>query len=243
MGSSTLEPFIRKLEIGAELSAEDRQKLSQLTFQTKAIGSHEDVIKEGDRPDHVHLVLSGFACRYKVLPGGDRQILAWLVPGDMCDLHISILGEMDHTIGTLSPCQMAFIPRDIIEELTLAGGTICRALWWATLVDEAILREWLVGLGRRTADRRMAHLFCELNLRLLSVGAATRDSFDLPATQDELGDTLGLSTVHVNRTLQHLREDKFLTLTSKRLTILDRLRLEEFAEFDPNYLHLDKRPH
>ncbi len=236
-----LEPFIRKLEIGAELSGHDRERLSELAYQAKTIGAHEDVIKEGDRPENVHLVLSGFACRYKLLPSGDRQIMAWLVPGDMCDLHVSILGQMDHAIGTLTPCQMAFIPRNVIEELTSGGGTLTRALWWATLVDEAVLREWLVGMGRRPADRRMAHLFCELHLRLESVGAATDNSFDFPATQEELGDTLGLSSVHVNRMLQQLRDDGLLTLTGKRLTILDRRHLEDFAEFDPNYLHLSKR--
>lgn len=236
-----LEPFIRKLEIGAELSGEDRERLEKLAYQARTIAAHEDLIKEGDRPDHVHLVLSGFACRYKILPSGDRQIMAWLVPGDMCDLHVCILGEMDHAIGTLSPCQMAFIPRNVIEELTSGGGALTRALWWATLVDEAVLREWLVGMGRRAADRRMAHLFCELHLRLASVGEAPDDSFEFPATQEELGDTLGLSTVHVNRTLQQLRDDGLLTLAGRRLTILDRRRLEEFAEFDPNYLHLSKR--
>lgn len=236
-----LTAFVRKLEIGAELSVGDRERVSNLSYQAETISAHQDIIKEGDRPDNVHIMLSGFACRYKILPSGDRQIMAWLIPGDMCDLHVSILGEMDHTIGTLTPCQVAFIPRSVVEELSSAGGALTVALWWATLVDEAILREWLVSMGRRSADRRMAHLFCELYVRLPSVGAAANNSFDFPATQDELGDTLGLSTVHVNRVLQQLRDDGLLTLTSKRLTILDCKRLEEFAEFDPNYLHLRKR--
>jgi CRP-like cAMP-binding protein len=236
-----LEPFVRKLEIGAELSDEDRQRLNGLNCQIRLIGGREDLTKEGDRPENVHVVLSGFACRYKVLRTGERQIMAWLVPGDMCDLHVSILGEMDHSIATLGPCMVAFIPRRAIEELTHGGGALNRALWWATLVDEATLREWLVNMGRRPADRQMAHLFCELLVRLQSVGVATENGYEFPPTQEELADTLGLSTVHVNRMLQQLREDGLLTLTGKKLTILDRERLEEFADFNPNYLHLKKR--
>jgi CRP-like cAMP-binding protein len=236
-----LGPLIRKLQIGAKLSEADCMRLNQTAHQMRELGGREDIIKEGDRPDDVHVVLSGFACRYKVLAAGERQIMAWLVPGDTCDLHVSILGEMDHTIGTLTPCQVAFIPRRTIEELTAKGGMITRALWWATLVDEAVLREWLVGMGRRAADKRMAHLFCELFLRLRSVGLITDNSCDFAVTQDELADTLGLSTVHVNRTLQQLRDDGLVILAGRRLMIPDPERLQAFADFNPNYLHLGIR--
>ena len=201
------------------------------------------MIAEGDRPDNVHVVLEGFACRYKILPDGERQIMAYLVPGDMCDLHVTILGEMDHNIGTLSLCTIAFLPYDVVTELTERRPIINRALWWATLVDEATLREWLVNMGRRPTDKQMAHLFCELLARLRSVGRVSGNSFDFPVTQNELGDTLGLSTVHVNRVLQQLRGDGLITLTEKTLTIIDPERLEEFAEFTPNYLHLNREPH
>jgi CRP-like cAMP-binding protein len=136
---------------------------------------------------------------------------------------------------------VAYIPRRTIEEITKGHPRINRALWWATLVDESTLREWLVNMGRREAAAQMAHLFCELLLRLQTVGLATENDFDLPVTQDELADTLGLSAVHVNRVLQQLRQDGLISLEGKRLTIHDVERLKAFAGFDPSYLHLDRR--
>lgn len=235
-------PFIAKLEHGAALSDDDRRALVRAIRDTRQIGARQDVIAEGQKPDNVHVVLDGFACRYKLLHDGERQIMAFLVPGDMCDLHITILGAMDHNIGTLGPCLMAFLPKDVLADLTEARPAVNRALWWATLVDEGTLREWLVSMGRRPADKQMAHLFCELLLRLESVGKAKGNSFDFPVTQTDLGDTLGLSPVHVNRVLQQLRADGLIALSDKTLKVLDREGLEEFAGFDPNYLHLKQRP-
>jgi CRP-like cAMP-binding protein len=232
-------PFIEKLEHGAELSDQDRQTLRNVIHDVRHVGARIALIEEGDRPENVHAILEGFACRYKILADGERQIMAWLVPGDLCDLHVSILGEMDHSIGTLAACKIAYIPRDRIEDLTSHYPAINGALWWATLVDEGTLREWLVNMGRRPADKQMAHLFCELFVRLQSVGQTTGTSFDFPLTQDELADTLGVSTVHVNRMLHQLREDGLIMLKGKTLTILELEGLQAFAEFDPNYLHLN----
>jgi CRP-like cAMP-binding protein len=208
----------------------------------REVPAGHDVIREGDRPENVHVMLEGFACRYKMLPDGGRQIMAWLAPGDFCDLHIAILGHMDHGISALSDTRIAFVPQAEIDRLTRdAAGALNRAFWWSTLVDEGILREWLVGMGRRSADKQLAHLFCELLFRLRSVEVAKNGSFHFPITQDELADTLGISAVHVNRTLQQLRAEGLITLENKRLTVLDEARLTAFAEFDPNYLHLNKR--
>jgi CRP-like cAMP-binding protein len=234
-------PLIAKLERGAELREDDRRLLRELVARPRGIGPREDLIQEGDRPEDVHLVMGGFACRYKLLPGGERQIMAYLVSGDLCDLHVAILGEMDHGISTLSACEIVFIPRQTVEELTEKHGRINRALWWSTLVDEAILREWLVNMGRRAADKQLAHLFCELLVRLQVVGRADGNSYELPVTQAELADTLGISPVHVNRLLQQLRGDGLITLKGKDLTIDDVQGLMAFAEFNPNYLHLRRR--
>jgi CRP-like cAMP-binding protein len=179
-----------------------------------------------------------FACRYKFTSDGRRQIMAYLVPGDFCDLHVFILKHMDHSIATLSPCTVVDIPRAHVLELT-ERPAIARALWWATLVDEATLREWLVNIGQREAAQRIAHLLCELLLRLRAVGLANGDSYELPITQAELGDTTGVSTVHVNRSLQALREAGLITLKAKYLVILDAKRLEKFSGFRANYLHLN----
>ena len=181
--------------------------------------------------------MDGFACRYKLRANGSRQIMAYLVPGDFCDLHVFILREMDHTIATLSPCRVVDIPRERILELT-ERSALARALWWATLVDEATLREWLVNIGARSAEERIAHLLCELLLRLRVVGLADGAEYELPITQAELADTMGLSSVHVNRVLQRLRGDGLITLKGKQLVIPDPDRLIAFSGFTPNYLHL-----
>ena len=162
-----------------------------------------DIIDEGEPPSDVHLVLEGFACSYKVLPNGSRQIFAYLIPGDLCDLNAFILDRMDHNIGTLSACRVVDIPRDRILEMT-RRPQIARALMWCRLVEEATLREWLVNIGQRNAEQRIAHLFCEVHLRLKSIGLADGREFQLPIAQAEIGDTMGISAIHVNRSLQSL---------------------------------------
>jgi CRP-like cAMP-binding protein len=167
-----------------------------------------------------------------------------LLPGDFCDLHIDILGEMDHAIRTLTPCRVVAMTRETVDELITSTPNVVRALWWAALVNEAITREWLVSMGQRTADAQMAHLFCELYVRLGVVGLVDGDSYDLPFTQEELGDVLGLSVVHVNRVLQRLRGEGLVEWRRGRMRIPDFPRLAEFADFSPNYLHLrNDRPH
>ncbi len=233
--------LISKLERGADLTVEDRAKLEAVVRHPRTVGKRKDLIREGEAPTVVQLVIEGFACRYKVLPNGRRQIMAFLIPGDFCDFHVALLGTMDHSIATLTPCTMVAIPRETIADLT-THPEIARALWWSTLVDEAILREWLVSMGQRPAEQQVAHVFCELLVRLQSVGRATDTSFELPLTQHELGDAMGLSVVHTNRSLQFLREEGLIVLKEGRLTIRDVARMNDFAGFDPNYLHLTKRP-
>ncbi|XYD12114.1 Crp/Fnr family transcriptional regulator (plasmid) [Methylobacterium sp. NMS12] len=233
-------PLIMKLEHGADLNDEDRALLRNLSARTRHVGAKQDIIREGERPEEVHLVMEGFACRYKLLPDGRRQIMAFLVPGDFCDLHVAILGEMDHSIGTGWGCTVVDIPRATIDDLTAHQPRITRALWWATLADEGTLREWLVNMGQREADRQMAHLFCELLVRLQAVGRASEDSFDFPISQADLADALGVSDVHVNRVLRELRIKGLAEWKSKRLHIPAVERLKAFAEFDPKYLHLQR---
>lgn len=231
-------PLIRKLEYGALLTDEDRAVLETVSRRSHRIPTNNDIITEGMRPTAVNLVMRGFACRYKLLPDGKRQIMAFLVPGDFCDLNVSLLGEMDHTIGTGWGCDIVEIPRATIDELIQNHPRIRRALQWSTLVDEATLRAWLVSMGQRSADKQMAHLICELLVRLQAVGFADADGFDFPLSQTDIGDTLGLSVVHVNRTLQELRGLNLVSWKHKRVHIPDVERLKAYAGFDPNYLHL-----
>jgi CRP-like cAMP-binding protein len=231
--------LIRKLENFAPLSEEEKGALITASGTTRRYGAHEDLIREGAPADGVKIILEGFACRYKVLPDGRRQIVAYFVPGDMCDLRTFLLKRMDHSIGTLCPVEAALLPQERVLELTERYPGLMRALWWSTLVEEAITREWIVNVGNRTAFERMAHLFCEIFLRLEVVGLTQEDRCDLPLTQTELADTLALSAVHVNRTLMDMRRAHLVTFQARQLIIHDRQALESVAGFDPNYLHLD----
>lgn len=233
----SFNPLIRKLTSAGGLTEDDRQALDALCGTSRQVETKQDIISQGDPPSDVHLVLDGFACRYKVLPDGGRQIVAVMVPGDFCDLHVAILGEMDHGITTLSPCTIVDIPVATVQDLTENHRRIARTLWWATLVDEAILREWLVNLGQREAAERLSHFFCEMLMRLQLVGYVDENSYNLPLRQHDLADLLGLTSVHVNRTIQYLRAEGLITLKQYRLTIPDLTRLKAFCNFDPTYLH------
>ena len=144
-------PFVRKLGYGAALTAQDCLTLEAVSRASRTVPGRTTLISEGDTPCNVHLIREGFACRYKLLPNGKRQIMAFFVPGDICDMHVHILGQMDHSIGTLIESEVVDLPPDTITTLT-ANPRINRALWWSTLVDEGTLREWLVGMGQ-AADR------------------------------------------------------------------------------------------
>ena len=230
--------FIRKTNLFAQLSDADTQVLERICSAPRTVKAAQDLVREGEVPDVVHLILSGFACRYKIVPAGTRSIMAYLLPGDMCDWHVFILREMDHSVATLSPCQVVEIPRTTVLEITDKHPAITRAFWWMALLDEAVLRESIVNVSRRSADEAIAHLFCELLARLESVGLRIGDGFELPVTQSELADTVGISAVHTNRVIQSLRAKGLIELNTHGLQILDIAALRELAGFRPNYLHL-----
>jgi CRP-like cAMP-binding protein len=230
----------RKLSHYVDLREEELDALDSLVQHPRLLAPHTDLIREGDRTDGVFAILAGWACRYKVLPSGERQIMAYFIAGDLCDQRIFILRRMDHCIGTLTASTVAVIPAEAVIDLTDRCPRIARALWWSTLVDEAITREWVVNVGQRDAKERVAHLICEMYVRLCVVGLTDGLSFDLPVSQMELADTTGLSAVHVNRTLQALRASGLITLKNRRLTILDFDRLADKAMFNPDYLHLER---
>jgi CRP-like cAMP-binding protein len=237
--TSPIHLLIRKLENFAELTDEEKIALLDAAGPVRAYGSHEDLIREGDQATGVAVIVSGFACRHKMLPDGRRQIIGYFLPGDMCDARVFILKKMDHTISTLAPSSVTTLSRDAVLEITSRFPRLTRAFWWNTLVEEAIGRQWLVSIGQRTALERVAHLFCEIYVRLQSVGLATPEGCELPVTQSELADTVALSTVHVNRTLKELRRVGLVSMSSKSLVIHDFAGLRSLAMFDPGYLHLE----
>jgi len=232
-----LVPLILKLEQFQELSAEDKHALEAAAGETVTYGPKQDVIHQGDRPDHVHLLLEGWACRYKIMRNGDRQIMAYLIPGDLCDVHVTLLDRMDHSFGALSACRILTFPRQSLADLMQVNGRLLRALWWSTLVDEAILREWLVNVASRPSEKRLGHLICEMIHRAKAVGLTDDHSFELPVTQEELADTMGMTPVHMNRCFQTLRGQGLITTDGRRIIIDDLERLMAFSEFDPMYLH------
>src|SRR5262245_15530891 len=230
--------LIRKLEHYTTLTDEDKHALANAVSQSRLYGPHETLVAESDPPTGVNLILSGFACRYKTLPDGRRQIVAYFLPGDVCDVRIFLLKRMDHAIGTIAATKVAILSGDALVALMDRSPSLTRAFWWATLVEEAIAREWLVNVGQRTALERVAHLFCEVFVRLQAVGLTDGTKCELPVTQSELADTLALSTVHINRTLRELRREGLVSMRGKLLEIHDLDALKSVAMFDPGYLHL-----
>src|SRR6202022_3621958 len=232
-------PLLRKLANFTALSEEESNAIVDCCKDVREIAAREDVISQGDRTGGVKLLLEGFACRYKVLEDGRRQIVAYFVPGDLCDLRVFILKRMDHSIGAVTASKVATISPENVLRLTNNYPNLTRALWWSTLVEEAVAREWIVNVGQRNALERMAHLFCELLYRFRAVDLNQGLSCTLPLTQVELAETLGLSSVHVNRTLQELRRQKLITLDGGTLTIQSLRALEDLSFFNADYLHLD----
>jgi len=233
-------PLIHKLETHLVLSDDEKNALQSMGGTVKTLDARQDIVREGDRPSACCLLLEGFLCRYKLTHDGKRQILSFHVPGDIPDLQSLHLDVMDHSMGTLARSKLVFLPHDTVRDLIGRCPRIGDAFWRETLIDASIFREWMVGLGRREAYGRVAHLLCELYVRLRSVGLTNGHAYDLPLTQAELGDALGISTVHVNRTLQDLRGERLITLHAGSVAVLDWDRLKEAGEFDPTYLHLRK---
>jgi CRP-like cAMP-binding protein len=237
--SHILNPLVRKLESVASLSAEEKAAILDLPITVRQMRADHDIVRERDRPTQCCLVLDGWLCRYKILESGARQIFSFHIAGDIPDLQSLHLRRMDHNLGSLVQSTVAFIPHESVRNLAKDFPHICNVLWRDTLIDAAIFREWMVGMGRRDAPSRIAHLLCELFVKLRAVGLTKDHSCHFPITQSVLGDALGLSTVHVNRSLMELRGKGLITLEKQVLTFLKWDELRQEGGFDPLYLHLD----
>jgi CRP-like cAMP-binding protein len=233
--------LIRKLESTATLSEEDCQVIMSLPTRTRTFGSGQDLVRDGDKPSQCCLVLDGWLCRYKILDQGRRQIFSLHIAGDIPDLQSLHLQTMDHNLGTMTAATVAFIPHENIRDLMLRFPRLGSLLWRDTLVDAAVYREWMIGMGRKSAFGRIGHLFCEMYAKLEAVGLAGDHQCPLPLTQGELADALGLSTVHVNRVLQEMRGKNLITLKGSNLLIRDWDELIRTSEFESTYLRLEKR--
>ena len=205
----------------------------------REVSPRRDIIHEGVDPGAVRLILEGWACRYKSLPDGRRQTLAFFIPGDLCDAHVYLLRKMDHSIGAITHLRYAEIGREQMDALAARYPRISQAISWNVLVTASIQREWILSLGQRNAHEHLAHLMVELFHRLRAVGMTSGDTCPFPLTQNDLADATGMTCVHVNRVLQELRSDGLIELDHRELRIPDLPRLEKAALFNPGYLHLD----
>lgn len=230
-----------KLEHYVRLSADDREALTALArTNVREVRARRDIVREGEPPGVVNLILDGWAIRHKMLEDGRRQVLAFLIPGDLCDLNIFILKEMDHSIGALTPVTIAQIPREAFEQLNRKNPRVAQALNWDLLVQLAIQREWTVNLGQRSAIERISHLICELFERLRAVGLCVDGTCHIPITQTDLSEATGITPVHVNRTLQELRSQNLIEWKGREIHVPDMDALKSVAMFNDNYLHLGK---
>lgn len=233
-------PLIRKLEGSLSLSNDETRILIDLPIQAVNLKAGQDITREGDRPSRACVVLEGYVCVYKVTGGGKRQIQAFHIPGDSPDLQCLHLKVMDSTVGALTACKVGFVPHEVLHALCERHPRIAAALWRNTLAEAAIFREWVTNIGRRESYYRIAHFLCEWVVRLREAGLAVGNNCQLPMSQGDLADALGLTTVHVNRVLQKLRADGLIETRGPWLTIPDWERLMEVGDFDPTYLHLGR---
>jgi CRP-like cAMP-binding protein len=238
---SRTHPLIRHLESITVLSDDDKHVLVNLPMQVLDLKADQDIVREGDRPTRCCVILEGFACTFKHTGRGKRQIMNFHIPGDIPDLQSLHLTFLDSSLGTITPCKAGFVQHEHLLHACEQHHRISTAFWRASLVDAAIFREWVMNIGQREAYARLAHLLCETMTRMKAVGLCEDDSCELPMTQTELGDAMGLSTVHINRTLQELRRDKLITLKGGKLRVLDWEGLTKAGDFNPNYLHLRDR--
>jgi CRP-like cAMP-binding protein len=239
--NADLHPLVRKLESIVALTDEERGAVLRLRVTVRVLKADQDIVRDQDRPSQCCLILDGFAFRYKTLPGGKRQILSFHIPGDIPDLQSLHLEIMDHSLGTLTATKVALIPHDTVRAFVRAHPRIGDVFWRDTLIDAAVFREWVTNVGRREAYGRIAHIYCELFVRLSAVGLNNGHSYEMPITQAELADATGLSTVHVNRTMQALRAKGLITTKNGMAVIEDWEGLQQAGEFDPTYLHIRKQ--
>ncbi|WP_428153226.1 Crp/Fnr family transcriptional regulator [Brevundimonas sp.] len=234
--------LVEKLSLRDRISPDEIEALQKALESPKTVAAGSDIVREHTRPLHSTLLISGFSARYSTLEDGARQITEINVAGDFIDLHSLLMKQMDHGVVALTECVIAEAPHSGLIDITERHPHLTRLLWLDTIIDAAIHRQWLVAMGRRSGLGHLAHLVCELYLRLQAVGQTGDLSFDLPLTQAVLGDALGLSTVHVSRLISELRGEGVVNWSGGRIDILDWRRLAEIAEFDPTYLRLQSDP-
>jgi len=236
--SSALQPMVRKLQLWKELEAAELEAILALPHQVSALDAGKYIVREGECTTQSCLLLDGFAHRHKLASDGARSISAVHMKGDVVDLQNSLLERADHSVQALTKVEVAFIPREAIVDIAFRLPRIGLAMWYDTLVDASIFREWILNIARRDAQTRIAHVICEFGLRLEALGLGDRHSYEFPLTQEQLADATGLTPVHVNRSLMELQAKGLITRTVRYVAVANWSMLAEAGEFDNAYLHL-----
>jgi CRP-like cAMP-binding protein len=237
---NALSPLLRKLANWHPLDQQDQDAVLALPHVVRRMENGNYIVRDGDRTTHSCLIVSGFAVRHKIAGDGGRQIVNMHIAGDMVDLQNALLAAADHNVQVLCPTQVAFIPREAVVNLAFDRPAVGKALWLETLVEGSISREWIVNVGRRDARSRVAHLLCEFAVRLEAVGLGEQCNYELPMTQEQIADTVGLTPVHVNRTLKALDGEGLTTRSKRSVVINDWKKLAETGDFNANYLHFSQ---
>lgn len=239
--SGPLALLVRKLETHADLDADDRKALLSLPHTCRTYEASSYLVREGDAPVQCAVLLTGFAYRQKLTGSGMRQIVSMHIPGEALDFQHLFLDIADHNVQTLTRADVATIPRNALRELARSRPSIGNAIFINTLVEASIFREWILNIGRRDARSRLAHFLCEFAIRLDMQGLTGAEGYELPMSQEQLGDALGLTAVHVNRTIKSLESDGLIMRNRRRITFPRWDALRELADFSTRYLHLAKQ--
>lgn len=237
-----MDRLLMKLRARDLVSDEEERALRRSVAEVKWLPANRTIVKAGVTLSCCTLLIDGVIARYRDLADGQRQIMELHVAGDFLDLHGFLLKRLEHNVGSLTPVRIALVPHDAVRRITEEHPHLARLLWFSTLLDAAIHREHILSVGRRTAIARIAHLLCELHVRLGLVGLSNGMRFPLPVTQTDIADATGLTSVHVNRMLKRLRDEEMVTFRGGEVIIQDWERLQRAAEFTPEYLYLERRP-
>jgi CRP-like cAMP-binding protein len=236
-----IERHLAKLRARDEISAEEEEAIRSSIADVREVPADRRIVRAEEPVNVCTILVSGIACRHKDLRDGSRQITELSVAGDFTDLHSFTLKRLDHDVLALTDCRLAVVPHERMKAITENLPHLTRVYWFATNLDAAIHREGELSLGRRDAVARLAQLFCEMKVRLEIVGLADEEGYDLPITQADIAECLGLTSIHVNRMLKVLRERGLADFRNKAVRILDWAGLQQAAEFNPSYLYLERR--
>jgi CRP-like cAMP-binding protein len=229
--------LVRRLRISSAISEDDVGEIAALPITVKHYAAEQAVVSDGQTATECCLVAEGFCVRSKTIADGKRQILSIHIPGEIPDLMSLFLHVMDHDLLTLTPCTLGLISHDALRKLHQRRPNVAEIFWRDTLIDAAMFREWIVNVGQRPAPARLAHVMAELRERLKVIGRADGNSFEMPLTQEQIGEALGITAVHANRVIKQLRQEGIVELHRGRVTVLDEAKFQELADFDRRYLH------